>query len=211
MPTQHWKGPTVPSVGDGLLDAWPTMLDTAGVISSASSVDAALVQLSLAPEGTVTPTHPAYFDIQDVVWKADGTKTGGKWNLRPINETKSDGVAYTAGETRTLANNQTWVIATSGLAAVGYDRLVDAWGICYGLPTAGNIDLEARIMGNAGQPGHWKTTAGEDTIVSSQRLTVPAGTDPKVELVVIGKSQPCTIKLGTRGRLQVTSWPISMA
>lgn len=211
MTTQHWKGPTIPSVGDDLVGSWPTMLDTAGIIGRASSVEAAIIQLDLAPEGLVTPANPAYFDIQSVVWRADGTKTSGKWNLSPINETKSDGVSYTAGETRILSNNQDWVIATSQLSAVGYDRLVDAWGICYGIPTAGNTDLEARIMGNAGQPGHWKTTTGEDTIVSSQRLTVPAGTDPQVKLVVVGKTQPCTITLGTRGRLQVTSWPISMS
>lgn len=212
MSVQHWKNVPVPEAGDDLLEAFPDALDAAGIIRAASSPAAArvIVQQAITAGHGPSPDHPAYFDIHKIVWTADGTTdTSGALSLVPVNQVESAGVAYTAGETRTLSNGQEWVIATSGLAVADYPRLVDAWAVLYATPTAGSIDLEARIMGVGGQPGHWKQTTGADTVVSSQRLTVPAGADPQVQLVVIGRTQPATITLGTAGRLQVTAWPIA--
>lgn len=36
MSTQHWKGPTITTVGDDLLTAWPRFVYSAGIITTAS-------------------------------------------------------------------------------------------------------------------------------------------------------------------------------
>lgn len=124
MPELHWKGPTIPSAGDDdLLAAWPTMLDTAGVITTCASVTAARTLLSTLPAGTVTPTRPAYFDIGSVFYKADGTKNGGVWILKPWNEKEYVEQTGAAGVTVTVGKDEFKGILKSTLPIRPYDRL----------------------------------------------------------------------------------------
>ena len=211
MPELHWKGPTIPSAGDDdLLAAWPTMLDTAGVITTCASVTAARTLLSTLPAGTVTPTRPAYFDIGGVFYKADGTKNGGVWILKPWTEKEYVEQTVGSGETVTVANNQFKGILKSTLPIRPYDRMVTAQGLVWGVVT-GEVSVDMRIGNDHVAATLWQGGNSQFSINSGKIL---AGTAPDIELGALGSGNGGSIRVSVEDRwvrLIVTAEPVTMA
>ena len=151
MPAQTWKGVTVPSVGDDLVDAWPKAIDTAGVIIPASSVAAARTILTAAEAAgaTITTATPAYFDVGGIVYKADGTKNSGAWIMKPVNEQGMYSAANSWSGAKTVAKDASINLTTLTIPAVPYDRGIIATGTSYGSNVSGVIFLGINIQGTA--------------------------------------------------------------
>ena len=215
MPTQHWKGITIPAVGDDLVEAWPDAFDTAGVITVAASIAAARVMLTAAEtEGhPITTATPVYFDIGGIIYKADGTKNGNVWILRPANEIEhAENVGSNDG-TYTLAAGVKIQTIASTLPARPYDRMVMVTSAIYGSVTNGGIDVWAQINSNfqyARLPG------GESSSGTAVNIgMIAAGTDPGIYAGVMGAAgSGGTVALSGSGAwntLAVLAFPISMS
>ena len=216
MSTLHWKNVTLPGTGDDLLGALPTAVDTAGIITTASSVAAARVTLTKAATqgATITPTHPAYFDINAVLYRADGTKSSdGVWVLRPVNEPEFDLKQFAGPGSITVAQDEAHTLASSNLAARPYDRALIASATLFGVGTAGRTNLIISVSGSI--RGRSRFDVGDE---QSNSLTIqariPAGTDPLIEIGVHGGPGGGTV--GVTGSpdfntLAAVAFPITMA
>ena len=217
MPTQHWKGPTIPMVGDDddLLDAWPTAFDTAGIITGAASIAAARVMLTTAEAAghPITTATPVYFDIGGIIYKADGTKNASVWVLKPANEVEHAEDFGTTGGSHTLAAGAKKQTIASTLPARPYDRMVMVTSAIYGGVTAGGIDVWAQINSNfqyARLPG------GESSSGTAINIgLIPAGTAPGIYAGIMGAAgSGGTVSLSSStawNTLAVLAFPISMA
>ena len=83
MSTTRWDGAVVPQAGDALLGAWPAFSDSVGTFIRVASEEEARARLAQAPAGVVSAGRPAVLLIGGVLYTADGTKSGAKFNLRP--------------------------------------------------------------------------------------------------------------------------------
>lgn len=217
MSSKHWKGPVIPEVGDDLLDAWPAMLDTAGILTTVASVAAARVALTAAETAgaTITPATPAYFDINGIVYWADGTKNDTVWVLKPINEVEAYENSYSAGEKFTRGANQQNLLVDSSLPVAPYDRLITAWGMAAGDCTAGSYNLVILINNTDGQLSRWDSGSGLQSQAVINMGIVRAGVDPQVKLAVrSGSATTNTIQMNnnpTANKIIVRADPITMA
>lgn len=220
MPTQHWKGATIPSVGDDLLDAWPAAFDTAGIYIPCASVAAARTILASAITAghEITPAAPAMFLVgsgaRRVAYVADGVQTGGVYVLSPINEPQRfrAGRTQDAGVTRTLAAGASLNVITTNLGVAPYDRAITIQALCYGQVT-GNVWLRAYPPGESYVSARF--SAGD---TQSQPLPargkILAGQDPAIKLDVIGGGGGGSITFGSSGDntvMFIDAFPITMA
>ena len=217
MPTQHWKGPVIPAVGDDLVAAWDGYTNSAGIITRASSVSSARASLTAATAAgaAVTTDTPAYFNIGGIFYYADGTKNSGVWALKPFNETERFEGSYSAGEKFTRGPNSQNALITATIPARPYDRFFTAWGMSAADCTAGSYNLCLLIMDGDGQLGRWNSGDTLASVGTFNMRTVPAGVDPQVILAVrLGSAATNTIQMNNNAaanKLMVTAQPITMA
>ena len=213
MPTQHWKGVTVPSVGDDLLDAWPAAFDTAGIYIPCASVAAArtILAAAIAAGHIVTSATPAMFLVGSgpnrVTYIADGSQSGGAYRLSPINETKITTVANQWSGAKTLTANQRINLSVAPMDPVGYDRAVDAVGTSYGSEVSGVVHLGILIQGSALSLARFDSGDNVSQSVVNAGV-IPAGESPSVILCLYGGA---LLSDATLNRFVVKTYPVSMA
>lgn len=185
----HWTGATVPGAGDDLLAAWPRMLDTVGVIVRAQSITAAR-QMLTAQVGqglAVSTDKPVYFDVNGVLYRADGTKGGGQYVLRIVSESQMVKDSPSAWTTHTLASDQRKQMVTSSLPAAPYPRHVKATWIMNATVSAGVGYAYVEMPGDKGFADIRRDTHGATaTAVAVGR--VEAGVAPQISAGVVGAS-----------------------
>ncbi len=212
MSTQHRRGPEIPDIGDDLMEAFPRLLDTAGIITHASSVASARVALTQWEEAGASPTpdHPAYFDIGGVFYKADGTKNDAVWILKPWNEKEYVEQTGAAGVTVTVGNGQFKGILKSTLPIRPYDRMITAQGLVWGVVT-GEVGVDMRIGDDHVAASFWQ---GGNSASSINTARIPAGVAPDIEVGALGFGNGGSIRVSVEDRwvrLIVTAEPITMA
>lgn len=223
MPTQHWKGPTIPSEGDDLLASWPTLIDTSGISIPASDIASAraTAEGAIADGHTIDPSHLASFLIGGVGqsrrrYTMDGSRKSGVLQLFKDDQVEWVEDSYTGEQiTSTRPAGSASTVITSSLPAQPYDRALLVMGMLNGNVDAGSGGVMTMIMNADGQIGWWATNASTDTQFSFNIGRVPAGTDPDVRLSIkFGyASSNATIRVmkGTQfNKLAVLAFPISM-
>ena len=198
MPTTHWKGVPVPEAGDDLLSAWPAALDAAGIIFPAQSVAAGREILSKAEAAGHAPTaaHPAYVDVGGVLYRSDGSKNGGTWILRPINENQVVEASVVVPNTLKLGNNQYSGSAKVDLGVRPYDRIVQISFTVWARVSAGDIDATVFLLDRPYRARFPNDSTGSTVTVTGVRV-VPAGQDPNIRAGFTGA-------YGTGGTLSIS-------
>ena len=216
MSTTHWKGGTIPTAGDDLLAAWPALLDTAGIITTASTPAAARVMLTAAAAAgaAITTTCPVYFDIQGIVYRADGTKTDNVWDLRPVNETGSWQGSRDTQSTVTITNTDTVKVITAELSIRPYDRMVSCIGMMTYTNASGTLYL-ATMRGSTVGPVA-RITEGSGMVYIPDQIRIPAGEDPDLHMILRGGGSGLTgtvtiAPYSDQTRFSVLEFPTSMA
>ena len=201
MPTNHWKNVPIPSVGDDLLGAWPSMLDAAGIVTLADSVAAARVMLTAAESGghPPTPAHPFLTLIGGNLWWADGTKSAdGVWVLRPVNELEVDDQTYTGTWGGSLAPGQFTGMATSALLVRPYARLATVTAGAYVASLSGNVDLCILCQGRMRLVR--VDSADAASYAGSLQAVIPAGVAPQISMGLRGGSGGGSVSLSRDSR-----------
>lgn len=217
MSSKHWRGATVPGPSDDLLGGFTRLMDTAGVLTPASSIASArsILENAITAGAGVSSTNPAYFDIGGIVYRADGTRSGtGGLILRPLNEVERAEDAWSNEVVYSGAAGSEVKIVTSKLPARPYDRMILAFGQMAGAVTDGAYALVVRIRGRDGQMGRWDASDAVETQTVVNVYYVPAGVDPAVTMSIraVGSatnriSFPANASANT---LTVLAFPISM-
>lgn len=187
MPVNHWKGIPIPEAGDDLLSAWSNAFDVAGIIFPAQSVAEAREILSRAEVAGRPPTaaHPAYLDVSGVLYRADGSKNGGRWVIHPVNEVQAAEAGIGRSYTWHLNSNQTTDVSTIDLGVRPYDRLVQVSWTCFGIVRDGVIDIYAGIMDRITYARFPVETLGT-TVTTNVMAIVPAGQAPRIRGGFVG-------------------------
>nr|DAO70033.1 MAG TPA: hypothetical protein [Bacteriophage sp.] len=212
------RGVWVPGAGDDLLQSWQTMASQLGVympVASTAAASAALTQAEAAGMGA-TVSNPILFLIgttpDKMVYVADGSKTNGKWNLTPINETEVDESTYTGTWSNSIASGTTSVMMTSQLGAAPYDRVITATANAWGNVT-GAVDFFLRVQGKDIAYSRW-TPGTESTAMVTNSAVIAANTDPDIRAGIRGGGGGGTVTLSKQAawnQLVVVAFPISMA
>ena len=187
MPVNHWKGIPLPEAGDDLLSAWSKAFDVAGVIFPAQSVAQGREILSRAEAAGHPPTavHPAYLDVSGVLYRADGSKNGGRWVITPVNEVQAAESGIGGSYKWHLNGNQTTDVSVVDLGVRPYDRLVQASWTCFGIVHKGVIDVYVSIMDRTAYARFPVQTFGT-TVTTNVMAIVPAGQAPGVRAGFVG-------------------------
>jgi hypothetical protein len=192
------------------------MLDTAGIITVASSIAAARVMLTQweTAGAAPTPTYPAYLDINNIIYRADGTKSSdGTWVLSPANETEFKEQYSTDGAIYTLNAGQDHGLVTSSIGARPYDRVIYASAALIGTVTTGEIDAWVRV-GEQKRSTRFPSGAAASTSPINLGI-VRAGIAAPVGMGVSGAgTNGGKIDLSANAAynvLDVLAWPITMA
>lgn len=187
MPTNHWKGIPIPEAGDDLLSAWSKAFDVAGVIFPAQSVAQGREILSRAEAAGHPPTaaHPAYLDVSGVLYRADGSKNGGRWVITPVNEVQAAESGIGGSYKWHLNGDQTTDVSVVDLGVRPYDRLVQASWTCFGIVHKGVIDVYVSIMDRTAYARFPVQTFGT-TVTTNVMAIVPAGQAPRVRAGFVG-------------------------
>lgn len=215
MSTKHWKGASMPDAGDDLLAAWRDYTDTAGIMIPAQSVAAARSTLSRAITGgaSVTPSNPAYFDIQGNVYRADGSKSqSGAWVLRLVNETETGSDTYRGEWHGSLKQNEFSDMVRFSIPARPYDRLLTVTANAYGRCEKGRVDLAIVGPDNALSAAQFAPDT-ESSVSTILMMTVSAGGSPEIQVGVRGAFGGGTVALSSQSRLNTVVWkaePITM-
>ena len=218
MPTIHpLRGVTIPTAGDDpILPGLTTMVRTSGTIRTVASVAAARSVLTSAHGAGAAPTTtaPAFFDVGGVVYRADGTQSGGVWSLSPVNENEAFLDTYTPSGKITRTPGSQHALITSRLPARPYDRYVSATGMV-NAAVSGTVGLRILILNAGGATSRWETGADLQTQVAINAGLVPAGADPQVILALaFGGSSTSTVTVSAgadANRLLVQAQPITMS
>jgi hypothetical protein len=192
------------------------MLDTAGIVTPASSIAAARVMLTQwETDGAApTPTYPAYLDIENIIYRADGTKSAdGTWIISPVNEVEFANQSSTDGAVYTLSAGQDHGLVTSSIGARPYDRAVYASAALIGTVLTGEIDAWVRV---GEQKRSTRFPSGDAASTSPINLgIVRAGVAAPVGMGVSGAgTDGGKIDLSANASyntLNVMAWPITMA
>lgn len=218
MSTQHWKDVTIPGPGDPLLEAWPKAFDTAGIITSATSVASAraILTAAIAAGAQVTPTTPAYFGIgagdKRVLYSADGTKNDGVYVLTAVNEVETDDQTYASTWSSTVGQDVFSGMMSTGLPVRPYDRRAIVDASIFGFAKSGAVDM--CVQGH-GRIKLARLTPGDPQSVSATlQCVIPAGATPSIAVGVRGGSGGGgSVQLSADARfntLYVTATPITM-
>ena len=193
MPTQHWKGPVIPAVGDDLVASWPQFVDTAGVSIPASNLASARMkaETAIAAGTTIDATHLASFLIGGSGqpkrrYTMDGTRTSGVLNMLKDDMVEGNEDSCAGGTITKGAGTQ---------------------------HTSGTIGLKTLILNRDGQVSRWENGGGQQSQVSMNMGIIPAGTDPQIILALAfagtGNSTATISSGADANRLTVFAWPIS--
>lgn len=211
MSIQHWKDVTLPQAGDPLLESIKVFADTAGIIGRASSPAAALAILSRLPTGSVTPARPAYFDIESIVWRADGTTVAGAPRLEPINANERATDRFAGPGATTVAADQFTALQTSSLGVRPYRRAVTIRASAFGQGISGKTDLAIQVAGVTLARSRFDTGDEQSNVVIAD-AEIPQGADPQITMGIQGG--PGGGQVGVYGnqlfnQISVTALPIA--
>lgn len=220
MSHKHYRGPSIPDVGDEpILESIEAMMDTAVVSTPAASIDTAALAIAtaVAAGADVSSANPMKFLIGQNEYVANGEKIDGKYYLRPVNEVEFSEVALTADVE--VARNGTGLynrLVTASLNVRDYDRVAFAWGVGTGNVTSGRFNLTVRMNGTKdGQLARWDTADDVNTVTTINLARIPAGTDPDINLSTMsagaGFNQMNLAKADNMTKLVVLAFPITMA
>ena len=218
MPTQHWKGPVIPAVGDDLVASWPQFVDTAGVSIPASNLASARMkaETAIAAGTTIDATHLASFLIGGSGqpkrrYTMDGTRTSGVLNMLKDDMVEGNEDSC-AGGTITKGAGTQHTLITSSLPVQPYPRIVLALGMV-NAGVSGVVGLKTLILNRDGQVSRWENGGGQQSQVSMNMGIIPAGTDPQIILALAfagtGNSTATISSGADANRLTVFAWPIS--
>lgn len=214
------RGVWVVAPNDDLIQGWETMASQLGTymqIGSTEAAGAALTQAETAGMGA-TVNNPLLFlvgsGVRKVAYTGDGSKTSGKWNLAPLNETDTSATTFGGGREVTVAWGVTSWQTESTLTVAPYDRAVLAVGNVFGKTTAGIAEAHLYIGGTGTVRGRFDTSnADQVPLVNLGRI--PANTPPVVKLGVTGVGSGTNKVQLSEGdylnRLAVLAFPVSMA
>ncbi|MCR2051453.1 hypothetical protein NSA19_00995 [Actinomyces bowdenii] len=216
MPTNHWKGLTLPTAGDDLLGSWKALADTANVIVTAQSVRAAREMLTRATvQGFILDSaHPVYFNILGNLYCADGQKAPDQtWVLHAMSEPDHWEGTYGAVWSNTLTNGQFTGVIRCGMTARPYDRWATISAGFYGNALSGHVDL---CVSAHGKMRLSRFDAGDaQSVTLTCQCRIPAGATPDIQLGVRGGGPSGGRVSLTADRrfnyLEVLASPISMA
>ncbi len=213
MKTDPLRGVQIPEAGEAILPSLGEIARTTGSIRAVESVAAARSILTGAETAGLAPTpqYPAYFDVAGIIYRADGTKSAGAWVLVPVSEREFVSTPSTDSATYTYASGfGARIVATSPLAARGYDRMVEVDGCLYGSVT-GSVDLGIHI---GTKRRYVRFSTGQNTQTLRLTAKVPAGTSPGINLVVYPRLPGSSISLAGAEDyvgLDVAASPVAMA
>lgn len=181
----HVKGGSVPEVGDALTASFEKYADSVGVITAASSVQAARAVLdSAVGKGVrVTSASPFYFNINGILYVATGSKGGdGVWDLRPLSMPEMYADLSSAGGTFTLSSGQYQKLCKTSLPQRPYRRKVMVTGQCWANVTK-QVDIEVWVHGKYQRA---RFSVGEGSQIAQCIGVVPANTVPDVGMWLRG-------------------------
>lgn len=218
------RGVWVPTAGDGLLAGWNTAASQLGVYMPVASVAAASAALTAAQSAGMgaTTANPMLFlvgtTVDRVAYVADGTKTGGKWNLAPLNkvETSNDtyNTAWSGYKNFTVASQAQSTMMVSSLPAAPYDRLVTIQAMAYGQRISGAPML--RLEAHDGRLSYGRFDADPDTAgCPPLSCVIPANAAPNIRVSIHGGTSSGNSVVSLAGdermsALMVTAFPIAM-
>ena len=220
MSHKHYRGPSIPDVGDEpILESIAAMMDTAVVSTPALSPDTAALAIAtaVAAGADVSSANPMKFLIGQNEYVADGTQTDGKYYLRPVNEVEYSEVAYTTDQTITRVGQGLYNrLVTAKLGVRDYDRVAIGWGVATGDVTAGRFNMVVRMNGTKdGQLARWDTADNANTVTTFNLAKIAAGNAPDINLSTMsaGTGTNTVNMAGSTNstKLVVLAFPISMA
>ena len=220
MSHKHYRGPSIPDVGDEpILESIEAMMDTAVVSTPAASIDTAALAIAtaVAAGADVSSANPMKFLIGQNEYVADGTQSGGKYRLAPVNEIEYSEVALTADVE--VSRNGTGLynrLITADLPARPYDRVAIGWGMGAGNVSSGRFNLAVRMNGTKdGQLARWDSSDDANTVATLNLRKITAGTDPDINLSTMsagtGFNKITLAKADNMTKLIVIAFPITMA
>lgn len=216
MGTPHYRGPVIPAPGEDILETLATMMDTAGIITPATSIPTARSLLTQAAAGgaTITTARPMYFDIGGIVYRADGSKTSEVWALAPVNQAETIVETYIGSGSITRTPGSQHALIESSLPVRPYDRSVMVTGMA-NAGVSGTVGLCVLIRNTAGATSRWQSGAGQETATAVNAGIIPAGVDPQIILALsFGGSSNSTVTVSSSAdanRLIVQAQPVTMA
>ena len=207
------RGAQIPEAGEAILPSLGEFARTTGSIRAVESVAAARSILTGAETAGLAPSpqYPAYFQIYGILWWCEGKGSDTAWDIKPVSEREFVSTPSTDSSTYTYADGfGARIVATSPLAARGYDRMVEADACLYGSVT-GSVDLGIHI---GTKRRYVRFSTGQNTQTLRLTAKVPAGTSPGINLVVYPRLPGSSISLtGATDYvgLDVAASPVAMA
>ncbi|WP_165218164.1 hypothetical protein [Schaalia sp. ZJ1691] len=209
------KGVVLPQVGDGLLEGFHQAFNTAGVITSAQSADAARRVLAQgASEGIgATAGVPWFFNIASLLYVADGSKNAsGQYGLVPVNQIEAVGKTYAGGANMTLTAGQFSGMTAVNLPQRPYRRLVvvlaNAWA-----RVSKTVDLAVMVNGDMNLSRFDPGVGDEQSQAVFMFGYVDANQVPNISWGVRGGSEGGTVMLSRDAHLSrciVLAFPVAM-
>ncbi|CRI74525.1 Uncharacterised protein [Chlamydia trachomatis] len=209
MGAQNFRSVYVPDIDEDIHDGITSMADSLGVVTRVSSIAAARTIVE-ANKTRITSTTPAYFDINGLVYVHDGRI------FKPVNEVSMSETSYNGEDLVKVHSGQFWTMTSANLGAMPYDRSWMAVGMARGANKSNVSFLAIRAQGTVKCLASFNT--GYANVSASG--TIPAGTQPKIELGIFGSNgarstaRDNEIQLdydARMNRLTVLAFPISMA
>ena len=225
MPTRNWRGINIPDPDEPLIDALQVLGASLQVAIPVASVAAASLLLTQAETlgAGVSTASPALFLVgagpRKVAYTADGSKTNGKWNLAPLNETEvaddTYETAWSGYKNFSVAGQAQSQMMKTSLPVAPYDRRVIADAVAYGQRVAGAPML--RLVMHNGRVSYGRFDVDPGTVACPPlSCIVPAGATPNISVQLHGGNSSGgtnTASLaGTESMsaLQVTAFPVLM-
>lgn len=219
MSHKNYRGPQIPDVNDPILESLDTMMSTALISTVASSIASAraMVESAVNDGAEVSTANPMKFLIGQNEYITDGSQSGGKIKLAPVNEIEYSEVALTADVE--VTRNGTGLynrLITADLPARPYDRVAIGWGMGTGNVSSGRFNLTVRMNGTKdGQLARWDSSDDANTVATLNLRKITAGTDPDINLSTMsagtGTNQMNLAKADNMTKLIVIAFPITMA
>ena len=209
MKTDPLRGASYPQAGDAITSSLEMMVRTTGSIVTVESVEAARTMLAAAPWAP-TPQHPAYFDINGIIWRCAG-KDDNVWPLAPVNEVEgAEAQVPSQGSWEFAAVGAVYVVMSIDLGVRSYGRRLQIQADLYG-SVSGAVDLGIHCQGRA---KYARFNAGGSSQSVTMQKMIPAGTSPVVQMVVRGSTAGASIGVAQGDNrwsgISVLAFPVAM-
>lgn len=211
MGKTNFRGVYVPALGEDLHDGTTALADSIGVITRVSSIAAAR-SIVEGNQEKITPSTPAYFDVNGLIYVHDGTV------FKPVNEAEISSQTYEYNRVASISSGKFTGMIGTNLGVKPYDRSFTAIGMARGTVKSGLPFLALRVDGEISSLAFF-TEKESQTITTIWAGTIEAGHQPNIWLGLYGGSQSggvsttSTVALANDARMNrliVTTNPITM-